>query len=380
MSPSASAQDPFASYRRVGLVMALLIAAMACVDWIGNLPDPSPRDFLSFWGAGQFVLNDQPALAYDNQALRALQQQVVTLAGKAELPFPYPPFFLLLVTPFGMLPFPVGLILWSLAGYAMYLFAAHRLHRGRMWVAAAFPPVFANAALGQSGFVLAAIFLGGLALLPTRPRLAGLLLGCLILKPQMALMLPIAMLASRNWQVVAYAALSSASVMAAGFFLFGPAVTSAWLDQLPLYATIARDGLVGWHKFVSIYAAARQLGVPETVAFALHGAVALVAAVAVWRIWISTGDWSIRFAVLAAATMLASPYLYVYDALILIPAFVHLVERRTSSVWIGLAWLLPIATIVQMTSGVWPINVGPLSALIVLTLVWRTRQPDMIGN
>ncbi|HEX6218710.1 MAG TPA: glycosyltransferase family 87 protein, partial [Sphingomicrobium sp.] len=300
-----------------------------------------------------------------------------------EMPFPYPPAFLLLVMPFGLLSFPLGLIAWSLAGYILYLAVARQLTPNGALLAAAFPPVFATAALGQNGFVMAALFLGGLALLERRPFLAGAVLGCLILKPQLALMLPVAMLAGRHWQVIGGAIFSSIFVMAAGFLIFGPAATAAWLDQLPLYATIARDGLVGWHKFVSIYAAARQAGVPELAAFTIHIAIALLAAVAVWRVWRTAAGWPAKAAILVAATMLASPYLYVYDALILIPAFAFLIGRRAPVALVAIAWLLPIATMIQVASGAWPVNIGPLSALILLALVWRaemSRKADMVGN
>ena len=353
--------------------MALLIVLMVLAEFAWNYIQPTSRDFVSFWGASQFALSGQPALAYDNQALHALQLKVAAFEG-GEMPFPYPPAFLLLVMPFGLMSFPLGLILWSLTGYIIYLFSVNRLHPCLAWTAAAFPPVFATAALGQNGFIMAAIFFLGLALLRSRPLLAGLVLGCLILKPQLALMLPVAMLAAGQWRTIGGAILSSAAVMILGLVLFGQGATAAWLEQLPLYVAIARDGLVGWHKLVSVYAAGRQLGLPEALAFALHGAVAVVAAMAVWRIWRSKADWPAKFAILSAATMLASPYLYVYDALILIPAFAYLVQRRAPVALVALAWLLPIATIIQVSSGAWPVNIGPLTALLLLALVWRATE------
>ena len=362
--------------------MAALILLMILAEFGWNFVHPTARDFVSFWGASQFALAGQPALAYDNAALHALQVKVAAFDG-GEMPFPYAPAFLLLVAPFGFLPFPVALMLWSLAGYGLYLLAANRLHPGLAWAAAAFPPVYANAAIGQNGFIMAALFLGGLAMLERRPFIAGLLLGCLILKPQLALMLPVAMLASRQSRVIGGAIVSSILVLAAGLVIFGSAATGAWLDQMPLYVRIARDGLVGWHKLISVYAAARQVGVSETAAFAIHGLVAALAALAVWRIWASNADWRAKFAILSAATLLASPYLYIYDALILIPGFVYLVAQRAPPGLVALAWLLPIATMMQVAGGAWLVNVGPLPAIILLILVWRTarrEQREMVGN
>jgi len=275
----------------------------------------------------------------------------------------------------------LGLIVWSLVGYAIYIAVARRLSPQGWWLAAAFPPVFANAAIGQNGFIMAALFIGGLTLLPHRPFAAGAVLGCLILKPQLALLLPVAILAAGQWRAVAGAVLSSTLVLVLGLAVFGYGATQAWLDQMPLYVSIARNGLVGWHKSVTLFAAARQLGAPEAIAFGIHGAVALVAAAAVWKSWRSTANWQAKFAMLAAATMLASPYLYIYDSLILLPVFVYLMERHAPIGLVALAWLLPIAVMIQAASGNWPVNIGPLPALLLLCLTCFTaRREHLVGN
>ena len=77
-----------------------------------------------------------------------------------------------------------------------------------------------------------------------------------------------------------------------------------------------------------------------------------------------------KAAVLAAATMLASPYVYLYDALVLIPAFVWLVERRAPVALVTALWLTPILIIVQTGEGSGPVNVGPLLAMALLALVY----------
>jgi hypothetical protein len=360
--------------------MAVLVLLMIAAEFAWNWVQPTSRDFVSFWGASRLALAGTPALAYDTAALQSVQVKVAAFAS-GEMPFPYAPTFLLIVLPFGLLSFPLALILWSVAGYILYLAVARRLAPDGWWMAAAFPPVFANAALGQNGFVMAAMFIGGLILLPRRPFLAGAVLGCLILKPQLALMLPVAVLAARQWRAVAGAAVSVIATLAIGFFALGPGVTQAWLDQMPLYVSIARDGLVGWHKLISVYASARQIGVPETAAFVVHAMVAALAAAAVWRTWRSQAGWPAKFAILSAATMLASPYLYIYDALILLPAFVYLVDRRAPVWLVALAWLLPIAVMMQVASGHWPVNIGPLPALLLLYLVWFAgRREHVVGN
>jgi hypothetical protein len=377
--------NPFAPYRRVGHALVLIILAVCCVEFVRNWLEPSSRDFVSFWGAAKLAWAGTPALAYDNAALHAVQVKVAAFTGPAQMPFPYAPAFLLILLPFAILPFPLAMVVWTLGTMGLYAVAARRFAPQAGWLPLAFPAIFATAAIGQNGFLTAALFLGGLALLQRDCKFAaGLMLGCLVLKPQLALMLPVAMLAGREWRVIAGALVSATALMLVGVLAFGLATTAAWLDQMPLYMRIARDGLVGWNKLVSVYAAARQAGLPEQTAFTFHAVVALAAAVLVAAVWRSKVEPMAKAAVLASATMLASPYVYLYDALVLVPAFVWLVQRRAPVALVAALWLSPILVIVQTAQGSGPANFGPLLPLALLALSygeWRKRaitQPESV--
>jgi hypothetical protein len=200
---AASPGDPYARYRIVGTALALLIIIFAILEFWGNARHPADRDFISFWGAVQLTIAGSPTSAYDGAALHAVQREAVTFLKGGEMPFPYPPFFLLLVIPFGLLPFGAAMAAWSTATFIPYLIAARRMFPRSGLLAAAFPPVLVNASIGQNGFLTAAVLIGGTLLLATRPLAAGLLLGCLVLKPQLGLLLPIALLAARQWRAIA---------------------------------------------------------------------------------------------------------------------------------------------------------------------------------
>ena len=262
-----SRDDAYRPYKRVGLVLAVLVIAAALAEFAWNIQSPSDRDFLSFWGSGKLALAGTPELAYDRAALHAAQLTAAPL-GNGELPFAYAPAFLILLAPFALLPFPISMALWSALGFGIYLIVARRALRMPAWAPAAFPPAYANAAIGQNGFLTAALFMGGLSLLSSAPFTAGMVLGCLIVKPQLALMLPVALIAGREWRAIAGGAISSAAILVAGLVMFGPNATIAWFDQMPLFAAIARDGLVGWHKLTSVYAFARAVGLSAPLAFA----------------------------------------------------------------------------------------------------------------
>jgi hypothetical protein len=372
--PGSAAVDPYRVYRLVGNACAAIILATLVKEFIWNFLHPSSRDFVSFWGAAQLALAGHPEAAYDRAALHAVQSAVATFT-RGEMPFPYPPGYLLLVIPFGLLSFAAGMVAWSLGTLAFYLSAARRLFPRSGWLAAAFPAVFANAAIGQNAFVTAGIFMTGLALLESAPLAAGAVLGCLVIKPQLALLLPVAMIAGRQWRAIAGAAMSSTGILVLGLLVFGRAATAAWLHQLPLYAEIARDGLVGWSKLGSVYAAARMAGLPSGPAILLHTVVLIVAAAAVWRIWRSDCGHGAKVAILSAATLLASPYVFFYDAVNLVPAFLWLARENVRPLVLFALWCLPLLTLAEIGAldgaGV---NLNPVVPIALGVLVygrWR---------
>jgi hypothetical protein len=372
-APTA-AGDPYRAYRPVGNAFATIILMASVAEFIWNIRHPTVRDFLGFWSAAQLALAGHAAAAYDNAALHAVQSAAAV--GTAKLPFSYPPGYLLLLMPFGLLPFAAGMIAWSLSTLAFYVSAARRLFPRSGWLAVAFPAVFANARMGQNAFVTAGIFMAGLALLESSPFAAGAVLGCLVIKPQLALLLPVAMIAARQWRAIAGAAISSTGILVLGLLVFGPAATAGWIHQLPLLATVARDGLGGWSKLGSVYAAARLAGLASGPAILLHALVLMVAAAAVWRIWRSDCDYGAKVAILSAATLLASPYVFFYDAVILVPAFLWLAREKVHPAILLALWCLPLLMIAQIAAfdgaGVNLNPVLPIALGVLIYRRWRT--------
>jgi len=367
--------DPFAYYRIIGGALALLIVFLGAVEAWRMWTHPACRDFIAFWGAAKLAIGGSPALAYDPAVLHKLQTSVASFGPHESMPFPYMPAFLLLVLPFGLLSYPAAMTVWICLTLVAYLVAVKRLVPDAGLLALAFPPIVVNIVVGQNGFLTAALFIGALALLDRRPFLAGLLIGCLIFKPQLGLLFPLALLAERRWRAIAGAALSSIGVTLSGVLAFGPQTFLAWIRELPLFASIARDGTVGWVKLTSIYAAGRQAGLDAGPAFGLHVVVLCVAAAVVWRVWRSESDRLAKAAVLACATSLSSTYLFLYDQLILIVPFFWLARQRTHPAILGALWCLPIISIAQNAAPRSPVNLNPIVPVLLLALiVWKMRR------
>lgn len=349
--------------------LALLFLFVSAVSIWTNAFHGSQMDFISFWAASVLALDGNPAAAYDMYAHKAVQDQIASFPDW--MPFPYPPPFLLLILPVGLLPYTLAAAVWVAGTYALYFLAAKRLLPDSGWLVACFPPVLLNGIMGQNGFLTGALFIGGALLLNRRPFVAGLLFGCLIIKPQLGMLLPFAFIAGRQWHAFAGASVSCAGLLLLALLVFGPTSYQAMAEILPMYGKIAAKGLVGWHKMAGVYSSLSLAGVPAAAAWAVHVGVALAALAVVWRVWRGPEEMPAKAAVLAAASVLVSPYLYVYDTVMLILPFFWLVKQEKDIRILVLLWLIPLINVAQSWGFNETVNLMPLVPISLLVLIWR---------
>ena len=116
-----------------------------------------------------------------------------------------------------------------MAGLVLYLLASWTggVSPKDMLLLALAPGVFINAFFGQNGFLTAALLIGGLADLDRRPVASGVLFGILTIKPQ--LLLPVLLMMTGRWRVIAAALATMLALAVLTTFWFGPDV---WLDYL----------------------------------------------------------------------------------------------------------------------------------------------------
>ena len=176
----------------VGLI--LVRAALAGLWFRPPQDGKGMVDFAEFWGAGRMVLHGRAADAYEWVRLRAEISRGLGAQPYGSLPFRYPPPMLVLLAPLGALPYAAAFEAWTALALVAYLLAVRGV--SRHWTALApalaAPGVLATLTIGQNGLFTAALLGGGLALLDRRPLAAGALLGVLCVKPQLAVLVPVA--------------------------------------------------------------------------------------------------------------------------------------------------------------------------------------------
>lgn len=253
-----------------------VVLAFIDLQWSSTLRyKVAQPDFYVYYLAAQLGRSHGWAAIYDP----ALFLPPVTAAVGKPLPYLNPPELAWLVTPLSYLPYTLAAWIWTgmLAGAFGLIWYLVAPGRGRVRPihgvgAAALLPVFVGVLFGQvSLVVVAAVAVSWWLLSRGRPWIAGLVLSALILKPQIAFLVPAALLLSGHWRaVLAWLAVSVPAaiiaLLAVGAGVFhhisqslhavsgvpGP-IQSSLLRQLPLpvaavgiVLVLAVAGIVAW--------------------------------------------------------------------------------------------------------------------------------------
>ena len=276
----------------------------------------------------------------------------------------YPPPYLLLIKPFTLLPYGAAFIFWVILTGTLYLWASRQAKLPAM----ANPAAAFNGMIGQNGFLTGAIMFAGLHELAARPWRGGAILGLLIVKPHLALVLPVAVVAARAWNAIPAALGSIAFLLLLSFLIFGAEAYAQFFELSARYGTYVKEGAWDWNELASFYALGRWAGIPVALAWAAHIAIALAAAAAVWFAW--RDDWDGKIALTSAAALLMSPYLFTYDAVLLTLALAWL--RWPGALTVMALLFIPLLRV--FTHQDWPNTVPIAAALAVLIIAQSALQ------
>lgn len=300
-----------------GLLILQLGTSRGGVDRNGFLLG---TDFLSFWSAGKLLVAGSSP--YDIPAHIAMQRSVYA-SGTGHLGYFYPPVFELWSYPLGLLGYFPALFVWTAAGLAAYV-AAARLWLGQLSLravlvaVAAFPAVLLTITHGQTSLFVSALLGGGLWLVAGgRKVLGGLLLGLAVIKPQFGVLIPLVLLAGREWRAI-FAATASA-VLSAGLatLCFGIDEWARWQSVSGAVQSVMDGGTVGFAKMQSVFSGLRLLGADVLTAYVVQGGVALVVAAGLILAVRRTGLTAEAAAATLVGALLTTPFLLDYDLVLL---------------------------------------------------------------
>lgn len=315
---------------RVCLVLAvanvtLCLSAYFSHWWVYNADGLGiPTDFINVWAAGRLVLDGVPAQAYDWDIQKQVEVAKLGQDFIGYFAWHYPPPFLFVASLLAQLPYQLAFIGWAVVSFLLFL-VAMRAIVGRDFgylLALAIPMAFINALVGQNGFLTAALIGGALYLIPIRSVLAGICLGLLTYKPQYGLLFPIVLIAAGHWRVFISAGVTAVVLATASWLAFGIESWLAFFHWMPKFSqAFLTEGKAPWWKLQSIFSMVRYFGGSEPLGWAFQWVLTASVAVVLALMWRSRVPYTMKAAALAAGTLLTTPYLFMYDMMVLaIPA------------------------------------------------------------
>lgn len=342
--------------------LLVLIAINALTFVFALLAQPKAIDFRAFYFSGE-TARRAPDHLYDLK-YQLREQQAEFNDRTAFLPFFHPPHELLLFAPLSMLPYTTALMVWRLFSLLCLtlsgLILAETIGGNRLdtvLLIAAVYPVLMCLTLGQDSLLLLLLVSGCFYLLKANRNLwAAAVLALALFKPQLPVVLALAMLAAGKKRFFAWFVVFGGALMAASMMYVG------WPGVLRLMRAPEIGEMGG-------YGVSNMPTIRGLLAFAGHDsrwfalallAAAILAMLSVWR-----ASRSLEFAV-ASSICLGSAlvlYIYPYDLVLLaIPLLIVLdaVQRHELT--------SPIVTPVVAA-----ITSGPLGLL-----AYRAKMPFLL--
>jgi hypothetical protein len=357
-------------------ILAYLIASsQGTLDYSGR---PLGSDFSQVWTAGSMVLDGRAAEVWNWDKHRAVQLAFHGPKLAEWYGWHYPPPFLLIAAALATMPYLLALFVWQAATLVPFAAMIRRFTgRREAWLFVLAAPVSLICIMhGHNGFLTALLLGGGLMLLEKKPFAAGLLLGCLVYKPQFALVLPLLLLVLWNWRAIIGAAVSSLGLIGVTLALWGWPVWQAFIDSLPLTRRVViEEGRTGWEKIMSPFSAVRSWGGSVEFAYAVQG-VFTIAAIAA-TLWLARkARPDVRNAAVTAAVLISTPYVLDYDFVVLLAGIAFFwrdAERHGWLPWeksaLALVWIAPLFA--RNLAAVTLFPLGLLTTILMLVLAVR---------
>jgi len=277
-------------------------------------------DFLNVWAAGKLALDGHPALAWDWDVHKQVQVAMLGQSYLGDYAWHYPPPFLFVAMFLAHFSYATGLVGWAAASFVPYMAMMRAVvgQRFGLMAGAAFPVVLANTMAGQNGFLTAALLGGTLVLMPTRPILSGICLGLLSYKPQYGVLFPLVLIAASQWTVFFAAVVTTATLALMSWIAFGTDSWQAFFHWMPMFSqAFFTEGRATFFKLQSVFGLVRTMGGSEQVAWMFQWMISGTVLVGVIMLWRSRADYALKAAALAAGTLLLTPYLFLYDLMVL---------------------------------------------------------------
>ena len=360
-------------YRRnlaiaAGAVAAILFAAFDLYQWAqAYVSDNFHNDLPFYYAAAKIGLSHGWQSIYD---LRLQQEALDALGSRIQIAelarYISPPPVAWLAVPLTLLPFQVAYFVWSALllaalGWTWYLAApgSGRLRLVHLAAAVGWLPVIYGLQLGQPSLFVALGVAASYSLLRLdRPFLAGLALGALVLKPQLAFLVPAALLVSGRYRAFWGSVVAVGTLALIAALAVGPEGISTYQQRLSFAAGVPVN------RELTIAALIGNIPVARVV----EALLAIWALALAYRLRGRGHEWIFIPALVGG--LVASPYLHLDDLVMLgLAGWLYL---RTSP-RPGWSWIVVITLVIAAEAvpfwGPLPVIGGEVAVLLLVSLM-----------
>ena len=344
-----------------GFFGAGLLAVFVLLDFMFVKYNGAGGDWAPIWVVGRLALSD-PSLIYQFDLVSTLQHPLVGDLGQR--PFIYPPTALLLAVPFSILPFFPSLLIFSSVAIAAMLWASRRWTTD-WWLLVATLPVFAAAYFRTNNSdCRRAEFVRDIKIrqpADNRGRVLGL---AAVLKPQLMMLAPIALIAGRHWRTIFAATATAVIAIIITTIAFGIEIWRRWIGALEPFQTLIEGYGPLLRNTLSPYAMATRMGLDPTGVTIVS---LLIAIPFVAFVFARTRDPAGRVVALVGGALLISPYAMNYELATLAPVALMRPLKRMSDM------ALPLACSVSMAASASLVGLVAIYFWAVTRFAWTMR-------
>jgi len=347
-------------------------------------------EFTVFWAAAKLALAGQPLAAFDSQTLFAVSE--LHAVGSNLYIWLYPASFQVALMPLGALSFPLAFsafIAVSAIAYALAMRSPASVLPGLWRLMLASPTVvLACVFLGQTSTLWTAGLVAGLwAMRGGNAAAAGLAFALLTMKPQLGLLIPVALIAARQWAVIGWATGFTLLITGAATAVTGIEYWALFLDAVGEMNGRVADGSVKNHLMSTFYGFERALGLEHGVAIVPQFVLTAGLIVIIGWVW-SRRDLGndLKCATLCAAIPLATHYALYYEMTLQLAAAMFLIrdgfgQRMAEKAWLIVIWAGPAPVFLDFDRLSMAVYTPPiLLVTLAICLVRVRRDLSAVGS
>src|SRR6202140_5590822 len=369
--------------RRAWSWLGLAVVVTALVLDLTHHPQHVGIDFHTYLAAAMVGLQQGWSHVYDQGLVAAAQKHLVP--GQWSQPFLSPPTVAWLVAPLTVFPYWTAFGIWAV--FSLVALAAALAWSGVStgacrWIAVlgALTPWWVLYA-GNLGQVVPLVAAGGVLawrlVRDDKEIAAGVLLSVIFLKPNTAILVPVALLAARRYRVFAAWLAAGGLLAVIALLVLGPEGFFGYVNQLrsPLPSgadALTLKGAIGATGVVAALLRVLIVGIVLATAFRLRASPGLVVPIGI------------------VGSLIVSPYLHASDLCLLAAAAWMVWEERTNVAWriaLAVGWFVasPFLFLPSSAPGLnrWPLIESALLLALVVVAWWpftsvadlRTRAP-----